>query len=781
MIWLSAWCIVSFWILTYSPVLVAQISLVATIPLLLLAFVSLAFAGRCVDCNPDEGRWWPRALIGFAAFGAAWIITWPFSATPLVLGVALMLPSRCARCRSSLDLLAWLMAATGCAALVVRRLMVVVHEVPALAGVWASVLRSLGCQASASGAVTTVATPNGSYMVTPTLGGLGAYGLCLFVATVLVLAGRRLISVRAASLAVLTIVGFAFVRGLLLDLMAMMAESQAIRWNPWLATASWLPLPVLLAVLCVAERTRSSSAAPATGALLASFVGVAGLVALATFALVHPNPGEDKSGRIVFHEAHSEWEMVGVPLDWRTYGRDTSYNYSALRRYLAHFYDVLTLGEPLESGSLRPSDILVVKTPTEAYASAEIDEIERFVHAGGSVFLIGDHTNVFGTSTYLNPIARRFNIEFVHDSTHDALNGGLTYWRAPASRPHPIAEHVPEFLFATSCSLTGSPLLEYVQVGRAMKVLPADYARRSFFSEHDDYPLFTHGDFLQTAATSHGRGRVLAFSDSTVWSNFFMHVPGKPELMLASMAWLNRRQSSGWTTIFALLVACSLMVLLLGRGAWRRAAGVVLLTAGHCGVAAGLVATSCIAPGHVSLPSPTRDLHEVSFAERGCDYFLPTRRLIGPRTTPHYLTFYNNLLRVGLTPRVHQAPLANGALPRRLVLVRPTAAIGTDNLRRIARHVREGGRVLALFDDPDPLGELLSEFGIHTTPVTEPLGHVLLSDGPALEHVGGGVPDFVTLVGGEALALDSAGGVVACRVDSSSDGVLVACGACQRK
>ena len=53
-------------------------------------------------------------------------------------------------------------------------------------------------------------------------------------------------------------------------------------------------------------------------------------------------------------------------------------------------------------------------------------------------------------------------------------------------------------------------------------------------------PRMEFGVFLQMIGRAVGRGRVLGFTDSTVFSNFAAFHPGKAELFLASVEWLMR-------------------------------------------------------------------------------------------------------------------------------------------------------------------------------------------------------------------------------------------------
>ncbi len=52
--------------------------------------------------------------------------------------------------------------------------------------------------------------------------------------------------------------------------------------------------------------------------------------------------------------------------------------------------------------------MLIIKTPTARYSADEVTAIVNYVQHGGSLLLIGDHTNVFNMNTYLNDISRQF-------------------------------------------------------------------------------------------------------------------------------------------------------------------------------------------------------------------------------------------------------------------------------------------------------------------------------------------------------------------------------------
>src|SRR6266576_408543 len=75
--------------------------------------------------------------------------------------------------------------------------------------------------------------------------------------------------------------------------------------------------------------------------------------------------------------------------------------------------------------------------------------------------------------------------------------------------------------FAVSDSIApGASSGRAVMWNTGLRNAPADYHASNFYPQTLDFPESRYGAFVQLWATQGGRGRVLAFSDSTVWSNF---------------------------------------------------------------------------------------------------------------------------------------------------------------------------------------------------------------------------------------------------------------------
>ena len=173
----------------------------------------------------------------------------------------------------------------------------------------------------------------------------------------------------------------------------------------------------------IIERTRT----PAAKTIYAALLTACGIGGLSLF--LHWQPvGQRKAGRIMVVEKHSTWEPTTEPYNTASYGEKGSYNdghVRVLRAILSHVSAARVGGDQRQDSAT--CDVLVIKTPTSRYSQNEVNTIARFVEQGGSLLLIGDHTNVFNMNTYLNDIARHFDFTFRNDL--------LFRWVIPIAKP----------------------------------------------------------------------------------------------------------------------------------------------------------------------------------------------------------------------------------------------------------------------------------------------------------------------------------------------------------
>jgi hypothetical protein len=108
-----------------------------------------------------------------------------------------------------------------------------------------------------------------------------------------------------------------------------------------------------------------------------------------------------------------------------------------------------------------------------------------------------------------------------------------------------VVQHVPPMFFAVSCSIDpGRSSGTMVIRNTGLWNLQPAYHESNYHPQAEYRPEMQYGAWCQLWGTTHGRGRVLGFADSTLFSNFCVYQPGKAELFIGMLEWLNR--SSPW-------------------------------------------------------------------------------------------------------------------------------------------------------------------------------------------------------------------------------------------
>ena len=335
--------------------------------------------------------------------------------------------------------------------------------------------------------------------------------------------------------------------------------------DPWWLIASFIPLVLLfLCLYPLNDNLKFDFKLNIDWRLAVAFSAVFVSIFCLTSAAIFQDPGIKKDGRVLVDDIHSRWEPSTLKLDKDWYGEGSTYNAYSMIEWLKDNYHVDRIvsssfkdlnvsgatkvvpdiiSDNLTYDILKNYDILIIETPSR-YEPKEIDAIIRFVENGGGLFLIGDHTNLGGTGTNLNQISKWFGIEFGFDSIN-SINGSLYYYtRGPIA--HPAIKYMPALNFMTGCSLSVPLNGEPVILGFGMGGEPGEYSSSGFFREtRSNDPTHatdtTWGLINQAVATQYGRGRVVAFADSTITSNFRVFFGGSPNLIIGVMEYLNRK------------------------------------------------------------------------------------------------------------------------------------------------------------------------------------------------------------------------------------------------
>ncbi len=600
------------------------------------------------------------------------------------------------------------------------------HGTTLLASLDRWLFRAVGRATTVIGRTVYIETATGPIAVVPSWDQLGLVcGLIALAGFAVLVLGSAGVTHRIRALLRGTgiIAAFLLIRRVILVLIALETGSPRLFWNPATLVVSMLPLIVLLALFSgvhprgVGPRLRAAFV-PGRGGIVLAVGGAAFAATWLVLAALYLVPaGPRNEGTILFDEAHGDWESTRIAMDTETYGLATTYNYASLYDWLAYYYPVNHLTEPIRGDLLDGCSTLVLKTPSSPYSAEEIETIGAFVRAGGGLFVIGDHTNVFGTTTVLNPVLEQFGLALNFDSTYRLNTGSFTIYKPGHSCYDPIMQHVARFDFLTSCSIR-APLHAYRTIAdNRILANQADYGTRDFFPK-DRYTLRSEfGRFVQTAAVLHGAGRVVLFADSTCFSNFSVFMDGYPSFLLGTFGFLSHRNVGGSLRIL-FLVAAGLAIATLGLVRWRRCGGGAVALV--CGVLLGW-AVFCLSAGilHRSmypLQEPSDGIPLVYFDIEHSDIEIepqPASSKTYDRTR-QYDTFFVWSQRVAKIPQLTDSASRDEVLPQRpYVIINPDDNMDSVFLSWVHEYVASGGALIVLDRcgrDPRGADQLLAQF-----------------------------------------------------------------------
>ncbi|HEX4795817.1 MAG TPA: hypothetical protein VH370_18660 [Humisphaera sp.] len=477
--------------------------------------------------------------------------------------------------------------------------------------------------------------------------------------------------------------------------------------NTWVLLAMLIPPIVLaarfartavVAIPVIPMTTKLPAIAPLWRRFAAVGAALAATFAITFVSLWDPS-GPRKPGRILVDEFHSKWEPTQRPFDTEWYGHDSGYNYASIYDYLGKFYEIGRIESHISDVTLAGCDVLISKVPTSRYDPDEIDAIVRFVRRGGGIALVGEHTDVFGTGVSLNDIASRFGFAFRYDVILDT-DTRFEQKLVPHWAPHPATEYVGDFNFAVTCSIDpGASVGRAAVLSRSLCSLGPDYHASNFYPPVDDASDERYGAFVQAWATRAGKGRIFAWADSTIWSNFCTFEPGKIEMLMGIVEWLNHRNDEidlrypTWFAAIALLLA----TLWLARG-WNEGT-LAIFSAAFLGWAlAGPALHAVHRHGMPPIsPKPGAALHRVIIDRTVCATLLSNGGFIDGKPDG-FGVFERWILRLGY---VIKRTSGDDALKDDLIVFTyPSKDVPDDFRDALVRYVQNGGKVLVI-DAPE--------------------------------------------------------------------------------
>ncbi|MFC2013852.1 hypothetical protein ACFLU8_03110 [Chloroflexota bacterium] len=480
-----------------------------------------------------------------------------------------------------------------------------------------------------------------------------------------------------------------------------------IFWSPVITALSFLPFWLIVRKLFPLKDIRVNIERIMSFYPLNRRHLIAGaLICVSAFLIVgyigFHDPGQYQDGRVLIDEKHSNWEITTKEYDTEWYGPESGYNYYCMADYLNYYYHVDKNFEVITPDLLSRYDVLILKIPTAPFSSEEVMAIVKFVRGGGGLLLLGEHTNVFGSSAYLNTIAKQFDFSFRYDCLFDIERKFEQVYVPYKILPHPIVQNMPPFLFAVSCSIEPeSYSAQNVILASGLKSLDIDYHSSNFYPQVKDAANMAFGSFVQMIAVEHGKGRVVAFTDSTVFSNFSAFIPGKPQLLLGTVNWLNKENQIGWLKYVFLSVAIICLALVyvpLDKSLKDLRFISIVMISIVCTVAISISLFTAVNRAWYPLPEPHTKPTHIYFEKDHSNYELPVLGFVEDHTRS-YAIFYQWVLRLGYFPVVGQSIVDSTKEGDLVVIINPKGSFSTEEITTIKEYMSRGGNIL-LMDDP---------------------------------------------------------------------------------
>jgi hypothetical protein len=499
-------------------------------------------------------------------------------------------------------------------------------------------------------------------------------------------------------------------------------------WNPWLLIL-FLTGPVLITLRFIHKPfLKHEISASQIVNPYSKDIAITALTFLGSFLLIWglflDIPGTRKKERVFVDEFHSTWERTDKPFDTQWYGQDSGYNYACIYDYCSRFYNMSRLTTAIDNTTLTNCDVLMVKVPTSRYTPAEISNIKNFVKQGGGLMLVGEHTSVFNSGTYINDIAQVFGFRFRYDCLFDIDTTFEQLYNLPVV-PHPIIQNMPLLNFAVSCSIDPGKSFGRAAIrSTGLKNLTADYHASNYYPQVENLAQMRYGAFTQLWTIKHGMGRVAAFTDSTIFSNFATFEEGKAELMLGMIEWLNHENIRLNINTFLILSGIIIFIgsLLFSRklnGSW-----LIILTAALCGWAIASASARTIHKYSMPLPQVKRPMINVTIDRTVCNAPLSRSGFITGQKNGFGI-FERWILRLGyFTSRKQGIDAISGNL---VVFTQPNLTVENEFRKALVNYVTNGGKILIL-DSPENIdstaNSLLYPFGINIDRTTSYSGQL---------------------------------------------------------
>ena len=243
----------------------------------------------------------------------------------------------------------------------------------------------------------------------------------------------------------------------------------------------------------------------------------------------------------------SGFENVLLVNNITTFLNSTQPVYENITRYV-NLTDHIKIIESNEvtADLLQDIDIFVVTNINKSFFPNEKQVIWEFVEKGGSLLVLGDHTNVGGIQEPLNDLLKPIEISFQFDSALP-LDSKFNWLTCYQLIHNPITYNTKEFdeiQISVGASLNTSVNAIPLIIGRYGLSDKGDLLNQdiSYLGDYQYNQGEQLGDIILAAATYYGEGKVIVFGDTSTFQNSAL--PYSYSFIYNIIFWLDSEQTA---------------------------------------------------------------------------------------------------------------------------------------------------------------------------------------------------------------------------------------------
>lgn len=185
------------------------------------------------------------------------------------------------------------------------------------------------------------------------------------------------------------------------------------------------------------------------------------------------------------------------------------------------YVDVIE-SETITEEILKDVDIFVVICITKNFTPEEHKTIWNFVEKGGSLLVLGDHTDLLGMRKPLNKLLEPFGISYRFDSGLP-LEKNFRWEPCYELMYHPITyntKYLDKMEISVGATLDVNSVNSFpIVVGKYGLSDEGDYQNNSYLGDYQYNPGEQLGDVILAAGAYYGEGKVIVFGDTSSFQN----------------------------------------------------------------------------------------------------------------------------------------------------------------------------------------------------------------------------------------------------------------------